>query len=150
MKKIFRHPVFWILATPLVLIVCLVSIVTVIAVSDLYVYRDVIAANHKTKQITGSGDLKKSSDQMPLIITKHSCQACHGRDLKGKQLGDFLAPDITSSGSSAKWSQQQFIHAMRTGQRPDGQSFNSTMPWKSIGQASDEDLITLWKYLQAQ
>jgi cytochrome c553 len=128
--------------------VCLVSIVTVIAVSDRFVYRDVIAANQKSELITRSGD--QPSDQMPLIVTRHSCQACHGHDLKGKRLGDLLAPDITSSGSSAKWSHQQFVDAMRTGQRPDGQTFNSAMPWKSIGQASDDELIALWKYLQAQ
>lgn len=83
------------------------------------------------------------------LVRKHDCQDCHGRDLHGKQLGVLYAPNVTSSGVAGQWSEAEFIAAMRTGQRPDGRRLSDAMPWRAIGQASDEELKQLWAYLQS-
>ncbi|MCS6848503.1 MAG: cytochrome c [Anaerolineae bacterium] len=83
------------------------------------------------------------------LVRKHNCQACHGQDLRGQQLGALYAPDLTSSGVAGSWSEAEFVAAMRTGQRPDGSRMSDAMPWRAIGKASDEELQQLWAYLKS-
>jgi mono/diheme cytochrome c family protein len=82
----------------------------------------------------------------------NQCIGCHGLDLKGGVAqGDggteIPTPDITSAGAMARYTQEEFITAMRTGVRPDGSQISPAMPWQAFGQATDEDLIAFYLYL---
>ena len=42
------------------------------------------------------------------------------------------------------------VVAMRSGRRPDGSEINGrAMPWRAIGNASDEELRSIWKFLRS-
>jgi hypothetical protein len=61
------------------------------------------------------------------------CVNCHGPNLKGGQSpvpgGKYVA-DITATGNPGKWSDEQFITALHTGETPEGKHLNpSEMPW---------------------
>jgi mono/diheme cytochrome c family protein len=82
-----------------------------------------------------------------------TCAGCHKPNLKG---GESLAPgspvvrDITSTGRVGTWSQEQFIHALRTGERPDGKPLdNESMPWKMTAHYSDKELASIYAYLKS-
>lgn len=48
-----------------------------------------------------------------------------------------------------RWSEADFIKAMRTGTKPDGKQLSDEMPWKEINAfASDDDLKALYAYLK--
>jgi cytochrome c553 len=83
------------------------------------------------------------------LVRRHTCQACHGPQLRGQQHGLMYAPGLTSSGVAGRWTEAEFITAMRTGNRPDNSPLSDSMPWRSIGQASDAELKQLWAYLQS-
>jgi cytochrome c553 len=96
-----------------------------------------------------AGSSQAGSDASDALVHKHNCQACHGQDLRGQQLGALYAPNLTSSGVAGSWSEAEFIAAMRTGQRPDGNQMSDAMPWRAIGKADDEALKRLWAYLKS-
>jgi cytochrome c553 len=80
------------------------------------------------------------------------CTGCHGADLTGGHGGDPAAPpppNLTRAGNLGKWSEQQFVAALRTGKRPDGTAINEAMPWKVYGRMADDELHALWLYLQS-
>ena len=81
--------------------------------------------------------------------TQVLCSHCHGMDLRGGKHPDPAAPPGLSLESVKGWSVDQFVHAMRTGMTPDGRTLNvNYMPWKSIGQMTDEELTAIWLRLQ--
>jgi hypothetical protein len=48
-----------------------------------------------------------------------------------------------------RWSEADFIKAMRTGVKPDGAAFSEEMPWKEINAfASEDDLKALYAHLK--
>jgi hypothetical protein len=56
--------------------------------------------------------------------------------------GSNLTP---SNERFAAWTREDFLHAVRTGKRPDGTAIDGRyMPWRAIGQSSDEELSALW------
>ncbi len=58
-----------------------------------------------------------------------------------------LTPD-TGTGIGS-WTEEQFMSAMRTGQRPNGTVMLPFMPWPSYRLWSDDDLKAIWLYLRA-
>jgi mono/diheme cytochrome c family protein len=85
------------------------------------------------------------------------CTGCHHTDLGGGPMphGGPDAPpaaNLTSHRTGlAHWSERDFITAMRTGVRPDGSRINPAyMPWRAVGQASDQELHAIWIYLQSR
>lgn len=81
-----------------------------------------------------------------------SCVGCHKENLKG---GESVVPgspqvaDITSTSNVAKWTQEQFIHTLRTGQTPEGKQLqNEFMPWQMTQHYTDEELMALYLYLK--
>jgi mono/diheme cytochrome c family protein len=81
------------------------------------------------------------------------CVGCHREHLKG---GDPLAPglppvaDITSSGHPGKWTDEQFINTLRTGNTPEGKILNpAEMPWKMTKEFTDVELKALHLYLKS-
>lgn len=82
-----------------------------------------------------------------------SCRFCHGEDLAGQKVGGEPgappSPPIGPTGNPAKWTDEQFITTMRTGTTPAGWALrNQHMPWKAIGQLSDDELRGILMYLK--
>lgn len=60
-----------------------------------------------------------------------------------------LTPDASGLGN---WTADMFIQAMRTGRHagaPDGRMILPPMPWQNYGQMTDEDLRSMFMYLQS-
>jgi mono/diheme cytochrome c family protein len=82
-----------------------------------------------------------------------SCTGCHRADFRG---GEPLAPglppvpDLTSNGHVGKWSQEQFMHTLRTGVTPEGHRLkNEEMPWQMTAQYEDQELMALYKFFRS-
>jgi len=86
-----------------------------------------------------------------------SCKVCHGLTMSGGKIPAFpsswpAAPNLTWGSGSAlpRWSEADFITAMRTGKRPQGQPINSTyMPWTSFRYMDNLELKAVWVYLKS-
>ena len=83
-----------------------------------------------------------------------ACRFCHGENLAGREVGGEEgappSPPIGPSGTPSRWTDAQFIQAMRTGVTPEGRRLrNEYMPWQAIGQLSDDELRGILMYLKA-
>jgi len=90
------------------------------------------------------------------------CVACHtagaedavrfagGRVLK-TPFGTFYGPNITPHPESGigRWSEADFVRAMREGRRPDGAHYYPAFPYPSYTRISNADLHALWIYLRS-
>ena len=80
-----------------------------------------------------------------------TCRGCHGPDLTGVADPEFGGPDITPGGVIAGWTYDDFATAMRTGRTPDGRTLDAErMPWTALGHMTDDELTSVWQYIQAQ
>lgn len=80
-----------------------------------------------------------------------TCRVCHGPDLRGVADPAFGGPDITTGGTVAGWTYDDFTMAMRTGRTPDGRTLDAErMPWTALGHMTDDELTSVWQYIQAQ
>lgn len=82
-----------------------------------------------------------------------TCQGCHRENMEG---GAPLAPgfpevpDITARGNLHNWKVEQFITVMRTGVTPEGKTLdNDYMPWKTFSAFTDDELSSLYLYLES-
>ena len=64
--------------------------------------------------------------------------------------GTFYGPNITphSQAGLGKWTEADFIRAMRQGERPDGSNYFPAFPYPSFTKIVDSDLRDLWAYLR--
>jgi mono/diheme cytochrome c family protein len=78
-------------------------------------------------------------------LSSYSCPFCHGPDLRGDE--EFGAPDLAGVGLG--WTEEQFLHFMRTGLRPDGSGVDGDlMPWEEMGEFfREEDLRAISAYI---
>ncbi len=58
-----------------------------------------------------------------------------------------LTPD-PETGLGKRYNEAKFIKALRTGKKPEGEPLLPPMPWPMIGQMTDEDLKSVWAFLQ--
>jgi cytochrome c553 len=82
-----------------------------------------------------------------------ACTFCHGEDLGGAKVGGEPgappSPPIGPTGMPSKWTEAQFIQTMRTGVTPEGRTLRAQyMPWKEIGQLSDDELRAVFMYIK--
>lgn len=81
------------------------------------------------------------------------CRMCHGSDLGGGpslEPGMPPGPNLTPGGELGDWSEADFIQTMRTGVSPHGHELNPEfMPWDVYAKMTDEELQSLWLYLQS-
>jgi cytochrome c553 len=85
-----------------------------------------------------------------LVSSVGGCRDCHGANLAGNPPGGNApaGPNLTTLGQ--RWSEEDFIKAMRTGQKPDGKQLSEEMPWKEINAvASDDDLRAIYAHLKS-
>jgi len=73
-----------------------------------------------------------------------------GRALK-TPFGTFYGPNITPHPEAGigKWSEADFVRAMREGRRPDGAHYFPAFPYPSFTLITDADLRDLWAYLRS-
>lgn len=89
------------------------------------------------------------------------CKGCHTRDVEatvplagGRALetpfGTFRSPNITPDPEQGigRWSQADFVTAMREGRAPDGSPYYPVFPYTSYAGMNDRDLADLWAYLK--
>jgi mono/diheme cytochrome c family protein len=90
------------------------------------------------------------------------CLGCHtatrkdalpyagGRALK-TPFGTFYGPNITPhmEAGIGRWSEADFVRAMREGRRPDGAHYYPAFPYTSFTRISDQDLRDLWAFLRS-
>jgi len=104
------------------------------------------------------GDLKRGQ----YLVDAGGCMGCHtttdkgatpfsgGRALK-TPFGTFYGPNITPDPTYGigKWSEADFIRAMRHGERPDGANYFPAFPYPSFTRIADNDLRDIWAYLRS-
>ena len=103
------------------------------------------------------GDAKRGE----YLAKAGGCVGCHtearkdaepfagGRALK-TPFGTFYGPNITPHPQAGigRWSYNDFVRAMREGQRPDGENYFPAFPYPSFTRITDADLRDLWAYLR--
>jgi mono/diheme cytochrome c family protein len=81
-------------------------------------------------------------------IASIGCVGCHGPALQGG-VPPADGPDISPSGRTAGWSQDDFRLALRAGKRPDGTIIDIAMPWNMTAGMTDTEIAAVWQYLQS-
>jgi len=90
------------------------------------------------------------------------CVGCHtdskagaprfagGREIT-TPFGKFYGPNITPHPNAGigRWSERDFVAAMRLGLRPDGAHYFPAFPYKSFTKIADADLTDLYAYLRS-
>ena len=103
------------------------------------------------------GDAKRGE----YLAKAGGCVGCHteekqdavrfagGRALK-TPFGTFYGPNITPHPQAGigRWTEADFVRAMREGVRPDGAAYFPAFPYPSFTNISDGDLRDLWAYLR--
>ncbi len=90
------------------------------------------------------------------------CVGCHTEEKKGAvpfaggralktPFGTFHGPNITphQNAGIGRWSEADFVTAMRRGLRPDGANYFPAFPYPSFTKITDADLKDLWAYLHS-
>jgi mono/diheme cytochrome c family protein len=106
---------------------------------------------------TPNGDAKRGN----YLARAAGCLGCHTEDKEGAQayaggralktqFGTFYGPNITPHPQAGigRWSQADFIRAIRKGERPDGSHYYPAFPYPSFTRMVDDDLRDLWAYLR--
>ena len=104
------------------------------------------------------GDAKRGE----YLAKAGGCVGCHteardgatpfagGRALK-TPFGTFYGPNITPHPQAGigRWTEADFMRAMREGRRPDGANYYPAFPYPSFTRITDADLRDLWAYLRS-
>ena len=106
---------------------------------------------------SAQGDAKRGQ----YLANTGGCVACHTEDRKDAvpfaggrafktPFGTFYGPNITPHPQTGigRWTEIDFIRALRQGDRPDGANYFPAFPYPSFTRISDGDLRDLWAYLQ--
>ena len=69
----------------------------------------------------------------------------------GGSLGVSFPKNLTpaATGSSADWTDEQIMVAIRSGMRPDGTMLLPPMPWPSFSKLTDLEAIAIVRYLRS-
>lgn len=104
------------------------------------------------------GDAKRGQ----YLAKAGGCLACHTEEKKdaapfagGRALktpfGTFYGPNITPHPQAGvgRWTEADFVRAMRLGLRPDGAHYFPAFPYPSFTRIADADLRDLWAFLRS-
>ena len=104
------------------------------------------------------GDAKRGQ----YLVKAGGCVGCHTEEKQGAALfaggralktpfGTFYGPNITPDQNAGlgRWSEADFIKAMRDGRRPDGANYFPAFPYPSFTKIVDSDLKDMWAYLRS-
>lgn len=94
--------------------------------------------------------VKGSPEHGKYMVALGACSDCHKENLAGGPLpfaeeGSPLSANLTPAGEISKWTEAQFIAAVREGRHPGGGNLHEAMPRYKM---NDEDLASIYKYLQ--
>jgi mono/diheme cytochrome c family protein len=105
-----------------------------------------------------AGDAKRGE----YLAKAGGCVGCHTEDKQdaapfagGRALktpfGTFYGPNITPDQNAGigRWTEADFVRAMRLGDRPDGANYFPAFPYTSFTKITDSDLKDLWAYLRS-
>ncbi|HEX3536508.1 MAG TPA: cytochrome c [Stellaceae bacterium] len=94
------------------------------------------------------------------LATAAGCEGCHTDKEHGGQryaggralatpFGTFYSPNITSDAETGigRWSDAQFLRALRDGVRPDGADLFPVFPYTSFTGITDDDALAIKSYL---
>ncbi len=88
------------------------------------------------------------------LVALGGCRVCHRADLAGglhplSLPGEPIPPDLTPRGPLGRWSQADFVRAMREGRTPDGRLLDRAfMPWPAFAGLDAVELEAIWRYLE--
>jgi mono/diheme cytochrome c family protein len=104
------------------------------------------------------GDAKRGQ----YLAKAGGCIGCHTEEKQGAvpfaggralktPFGTFYGPNITPDQKAGigRWSEADFLKAMRLGMRPDGAHYFPAFPYPSFTKIVDPDLKDLWTYLRS-
>lgn len=107
---------------------------------------------------SAQGDAKRGQ----YLAKAGGCEACHTEEKKdavafagGRALktpfGTLYGPNITPhpQAGTGRWTEADFIRAMRLGVRPDGAHYYPGFPYPSYAKIAEADLRDLWAFLRA-
>src|SRR5690242_17531439 len=110
-----------------------------------------------TTAALAQGDAKRGE----YLSKAAGCLGCHTEDRKdatpfagGRALktpfGTFYGPNITPHPEAGigRWTEANFIQALRHGVRPDGANYFPAFPYPSFTKITDGDMRDLWAYLR--
>ena len=114
-----------------------------------------LAAAHGS--VFAQGDAQRGA----YLAKAAGCAGCHteakkdatpyagGRALK-TPFGTFFGPNLTPHPSAGlgRWSEADFMRALRLGLRPDGAHYFPAFPYTSFTRIADADMRDLWAYLR--
>jgi mono/diheme cytochrome c family protein len=104
------------------------------------------------------GDAKRGA----YLAKVAGCAGCHteakkdavpyagGRELK-TPFGTFYGPNITPHAGAGigRWSEADFLRALRSGVRPDGAHYFPAFPYPSFTRIADADARDLWAFMRS-
>lgn len=113
--------------------------------------------------VLGSGSAFAQADAVArgaYVFAAAGCAGCHtdvknngqllagGRELK-TPFGSFFGPNITAHPEAGigKWTDADFIRALRHGRRPDGAHYFPVFPYTSFTKMTDRDMLDLKAYI---
>lgn len=86
----------------------------------------------------------------------HGCTGCHGEDFTGGPIPGAPPswPPATNltlhpEDGIGHYGKEEFIRAVRTGQRPDGQMIDEVMPFSQFQELTRTEVVALWNYFQS-
>ncbi len=95
------------------------------------------------------------------LVRIANCAGCHTQDREGAMpyaggralktpFGTFFGPNITQNKETGigRWSETDFVRAMRSGVNPDGAAYFPAFPYPSYTKITDSDLKDMWSYLR--
>lgn len=82
------------------------------------------------------------------LVTTGGCKGCHSPNLSGgAKIRDVPAANLTPAGIG-KWTEADFVKALRAGVRPDGRILSAVMPWPKTKNLTDDEIRAMWIYLR--
>ena len=106
---------------------------------------------------SAQGDAKRGE----YLARAGGCVGCHTEEKEGAvpyaggralktPFGTFYGPNITPHPQAGigRWSEADFMRAMRHGRRPDSANYFPAFPYPSFTNITDSDLRDLWAYLR--
>ena len=83
------------------------------------------------------------------LLKTGGCTSCHNPHLSGgNTIQGVKVANLTPAGIG-KWSEVDFMKALRTGVRPDGRILSAVMPWPYTKFLTDDEIRAMWMYVQS-
>ncbi len=131
---------------------------TVISQQEAYTRMELFAVYPKPNY--GTGEQRKLIERGEYLSKMGDCISCHTNTPEGGKayagglairtpFGVIYSPNITADPETGigKWTNEQFIRAMRDGVRPDGKHYLPVFPYVFFNKVSTPDLLALKAYL---